>query len=184
MSSDKICADCEKTITFLKDQLRNHKGEVYCPVLFLNLMVYVITALYSCSTRDEVSALCKNIVFNAIGSAVSGNRHIVSCQDMFKALVWNEGSVDVSGEFTSGFKGFLQEQLPCINFEHIIYCYRKQWGNNVQWDPVNLKKMILNGTQAEREFQKFAGFVHRNESIYRYRLYDVMAEYLSAYESI
>ena len=152
-------------------------------MLFLNLMVSVITVLYGCSTRDEVSVLCKSIVSNAIDAAVSGNRHIVSCQDMLKALFRIEGRADASVEFISDFKEFLQEELSDINLEYIIYCYRKQWGNNVPLDPVNLKKMILNGTQAERELQKLAGFVHQNESIYRYRLYDVMAEYLAAYES-
>jgi hypothetical protein len=171
--------------------LQDHRPEVYFPLLYMKHMLSVLPEFYGCFPCEEVLFLLRGTVFQIVDEAFSGNRHIVSSQDMFKVLLRIQGRAgrdNLSGnfilDFSSSLSTLLHEELSCVNLDLIISCYRKQWGNDVPCNPVNVKKMILMGTQSEGELEKFAGFIYRNESVYNFRMYDVMAEYLSAYETV
>ena len=85
-------------------------------------------------------------------------------------------------DFLHAFRLLLEKRLSGIDLYSIIRSYRRRWGRASAWDPVLIKRLMLKGTDSEKDLQGFAGYLYMEEKSYKYRIFDVMAVYLEAYE--
>ena len=55
------------------------------------------------------------------------------------------------------------------------------WGADSEWTARKVKQLIT-GSEPVKQLEDLAGLVYGNEAIYKFRIYEVIAVYLDAYE--
>lgn len=63
----------------------------------------------------------------------------------------------------------------------IVRCCHEAWGRDMEWHGINIKK-LLKGKKASDDFVKLSRWVLQNESIDKDGIYEIMSDYLLAYD--
>ncbi len=175
----------------LRAALKKHKPVIYFPGLFLNLTVEVIQSLLAEEQGQIAQKTCIKSGLISRDAALSEGRCIISygntrqgIQNAVQAAVPGSDKSEIRegmGKIFPGISSYLETQLEGIDLSEIVCFYHEKWGNAAGWEPVKVKKLITSAKPL-RQLEKLAGFIYQCETIHRYRIFEVITEYLSAYD--
>ncbi|MEI6127735.1 MAG: hypothetical protein WCQ99_14410, partial [Pseudomonadota bacterium] len=79
---------------------------------------------------------------------------------------------------------YIQKNINEVNLSRIVQYFHAARGAPFEWSAVTIKKIITGAKSpfAPDELARLARWITEHESIQHYRLYEVMAEYLRAYD--
>ncbi len=169
----------------VRKELGRIQPAVYLPELYLSLAVATVRALRSDERLELGPRASINAAFIARSSALFEGRSMVSfCnikEGIFTAILGKalyEDKQDVERAVQDAFPSigpYLQKHIEGVDLERILRKYCGDGEVNAQ----TLKEHIAGSDNDE--LSRFAGWAYHNETIHKFRMYEVLAEYLSAY---
>lgn len=188
-------------VSSLDDELKLIKQEVdalrpaiYVPLIFLRFAAEVIRAVRAGDFCEVSPAAGLDAALVSRSTALSGGRSVVSCQDMkagiYASILNSALRADVAeaakkiDELYSSIAEYLQKNIKQADLSKVVQHFHAARGPAFEWSAASIKKTIIceKSPCASDELSRLAGWIFEHESIHRYRLYEVMAEYLRAYD--
>jgi hypothetical protein len=181
----------EEEMMIVREEPVKLEPMVYIPGIYLKLAVNAVQALRGDVCQDARSETVKNVCLIARASALAEARSIVSLCDI-KDGICRVASANVCFDNIKGVDRIVDDtffqmssiitgELKGIDVSGIVQSCREQWGSSYDWNALQIKQLIMAG-KTPTGFKKMAGWIYENETIHKYRIYEVMAEYLEAYE--
>ncbi len=177
--------------SLVEKEIEKLEPRVYVPKVFLKLAVEVVRALRG----DERLEIGPRTSINAglvgrssallEGLSVAGFCNVkegIYTAILGKALYEDKAGVEKRiDEVFPEISSYIEKNIKEIDISKIVrYCH-EEWGNDKEWDSTNIKKLI-NGKKAPDNFVKLFRWTLKNESIDKNSIYEVMSDYLLAYD--
>lgn len=179
----------------LQDEMRIVRKEapqIYIPAVFLKLAVEVVRALRSDERLELGPRACINAGRIAGSSAALDGRSVVSFCDMKEGIYTailgkapHEETSDIVRKIDDIFPAiaaYIEKEMPDIDFGLIVRSYYETYGAASPWNAGNIKNLIKTASSAAKGFEDFAARICLQEAITQGMSYEVLAEYLSAYD--
>jgi Mg-chelatase subunit ChlI len=184
-------AGLEDEIRIVKKEIERMKPSVYVPKIFLKLAVEIIRAIRGDERLEMGPRTSINAGLIGRSSALLEGGTVVSFCNikegihtaiLGKALFEDKEDIekkieDISPEIAS----YIDRNLDGIQLDEIVTSYHDTWGDDAEWSPSNIKKLITAENHI-KELEQFSQWIYANETMHKFRIYDVMTEYLKAYE--
>ena len=178
-------------LKFVRNEVEKHKPKVYIPGVFLKLAVEVVRTAMGSQQLDKGSVISINAVMIGRSLALRQGRSVITFDDIrdgvCKALVGNAILKDrpdvekVVKDFLSEISFYVEKNIKGINISKAVSCFQELKGKDASRTENNIK-ILITASKTNRELKKLSRWIYENESIHKYRIYEVMAEYLEAYE--
>ena len=181
----------EEELALVCQELETQPSPVYVPHLFLKLGLKTIRIAEKNLNLDCGPTVGSDAAFIARNRALEDERAIAGWQDMRSAIYTSLCTDTRQPEYNSpedsldalipDMAGFLQQELSGIDLALLIGNFHTGSCTTSEIIPENLKKLIT-GSTPEPELEKLSAWVIQHEKIYNFRIYEVIAEYLKAYQ--
>jgi hypothetical protein len=181
----------EEELALVCRELETQPAPVYVPRLFLKLGLKTIRIAETHLNLDCGPTVGSDAAFIARNRVLADERAIAGWQDMRSAIYtsictdsrqpefhFSEESMDA---LIPDIAGFLQHELSGIDLALLIGNFHTGSCTTREIIPKNLKERITSRTP-EPELEKLSAWVIQHEKIYNFRIYEVIAEYLKAYQ--
>lgn len=182
----------------LDDEMRIVRKEVeklpplmHIPAIFLRLAVEVVRALRTDERLEMGPRTSINAGLIARSSALIEGRNMVSFCDIkegiYTAILGKapyEEKSDVERKIDELFPdiaAYIRQSLPGIDLEEIVKQYYSEYGDDFTWNPLNIKNLSAVVPNAGRACSEFGKRILSIEAVAPESVYEVMAEYLSAF---
>jgi Mg-chelatase subunit ChlI len=182
----------------LEDELRIVRKEaekltpaVYIPGVFLKLAIEVVRAMRADERLTIGPRTSINAGLIARSSALLQGQAVASfCnikEGIYTAILGKapfEDRDDIESRIDQLFPeiaSYLEREIPEVRFGALVQSYHAAYGTDAPWDAAGLKRLAT-GSEAIPELEHFCQWAYQHESIQKFRIYEVLAEYLSAYD--
>ncbi len=181
----------EEEIRIVQKEIEKDKSMIYVPGLFVKLAVEVVRALRGDERLEIGPRTSINAGLISRSSARLEDRGVVSyCnikEGIYTAILGKalfEDTSDIEKKIDEVFpeiSSYIEHNIDSIELPKITRYCRDFLGDADVFCASALKK-IIQDTEEMQEIGKFSQWIYSQETIYKYRIYEVMAEYLEAYE--
>jgi hypothetical protein len=179
---------CSDELGVVCAELDARPSPVYVPRLFIKLGLETLRLFEKNTGLDCGPTVGIDTALSARSRVAGDGRAIAGWKDMRSALYsaistntrpkqnFSQEAIDA---LIPDVAGFLQRELSGIDLALLIGNFHTGIGAADKISPVNLKRLIC-GSQPELE--KLTAWVVQHEKIYNFRIYEVLVEYLQAYQ--
>ena len=181
----------DEELAVVCSELDVQPSPVYVPRLFIKLGLKTIWIVEKNLNLDCGPTVGIDTAFSARNRVSEDGRATVGWNDMRSAIYTavctnREQPVqkfpdDTIDALIPDIAGFLQHELSGIDLAMLIGNLHTSIGTTGDMSPENLKKLIT-GSPLEPELEKLSAWVVQHEKIYNFRIFEVIAEYLKAYQ--
>lgn len=181
----------EDEIRIVQKEIEKLEPRVYVPKVFLKLAVEVVRALRG-DERLEIgprtsinagligrsSALLEGLSIAGFCNVKEGIYTAILGKALYEDKAGVEKRID---DVFPDISSYMEQNIKGIDISTIVrYCH-EEWGNDKEWDSTNIKK-FLTGKKTPDNFVKLSRWILKNESIDKDSIYEVMSDYLLAYD--
>lgn len=181
----------EDEIRIVQKEIDKLKPRVYVPKVFLKLAVEVVRTLRG----DERLEIGPRTSINAglIGrsSALLEGLNVAGfCnvkEGIYTAILGKalyEDKADVEKRIDDVFpniSSYIEKNMKEIDMSTIVRWCHQEWGNGIEWHSTNIKKLLA-GKKPPDDLVRLSRWVLKNESIDKDGIYQIMSDYLLAYD--
>ncbi|MFC1591727.1 hypothetical protein ACFL43_04320 [Thermodesulfobacteriota bacterium] len=178
-------------VRLVRKEVDKEQPAIYVPALYLKLAVEVMRLLRGNDRLEPGPRASINAALIARSSALLESRTVVSfCnvkEGIYTAVLGKSLSGDTSALEKSidavfpDISAYLQNEMQGCELSAMVSAYYNCFGDGSGWNSRQIKKLIGNKT-ADVCFEAAASWIYQHESMHKYRLYEVLAEYLSAFD--
>lgn len=179
---------------FIRSELEKIEPPVYMPSLYLYFTVEIVRAVRAAHCFDLGHAASLDAALLSRKAAVDRNRTIVSFTDVKDGIYAGVGANAFSADRALvgrcidktffDIACYMQQHIPAADLEAVAQYCRHAIGDTERWDAGLLRKAVTGDISHDvsEDFVRLAGWISQHETIHKYRLYEVMAEYLRVYD--
>lgn len=183
----------EDELRLIRQELAAREPGPYIPVLFLRLAVEVIRSFRNDGCLEVNPCAALDAAALSSRRALAAGRTIVSHQDIRAgvddAVCNNTVGADRQAcicrvdRVYPDVAEYIQRHIPGVAVAELARQLREPLGDSACCTAVRIRQIITGGTTPE-DLAPFAGWLVRHESLYNYRLHEIMAVYLAPYYKI
>ncbi len=181
----------EDEMQIVRKEIERVDPPIYLPEIFLRLTVEVVRAMRSDERLEMGPRTSIHAGLIGRGAALLEGRGTVSFCNIKEGIYTSilgkalfEDKADVEEKLDGVFPEiapFIARELPDVEISEIVRSYVDRWGAAQGWEPQKIKQMI-EGSENVEALSVLSGLLYAREKIHKFRIYEVMADYLEAFD--